>query len=62
MNKPFTKIAAFLFALGACLHLIRLLTQFTIQVAGHFLPLWVSILGVIIPAAFALMLWRESKV
>ena len=62
MNKPFTKVAAVLFALGACIHLIRLLTQFTILVAGHILPLWVSVIGVILTAAFAVMLWRESKV
>lgn len=61
MNKPFTKIAALLFAIGAILHLVRLVTQFSIQIGGHLMPLWVNVIGLIITATFAVMLWRESQ-
>jgi hypothetical protein len=60
MNKPFTKIAACLFALGAIIHLLRLITHFSVQIGGVLMPLWVNVIGVILATTFAVMLWRES--
>lgn len=61
MTKPFTRIAAVLFAIGAVLHLLRLLTSFSFVIGGVQIPLWVNILGLIITATFAVMLWKEAE-
>ena len=59
--KPFTTLAILLFTLMALAHLYRLLRPFEIVVSGTPLPLWVSILGLVVTAGLALMLWRESR-
>ena len=59
--KPFTTIAAILFALVALLHLLRLILGWVITVSGLVVPLWVSILGFLITAGLAIMLWREAR-
>ena len=40
--KPFTWIAAAIFALMAIVHIIRLFTNFHIVVGTHSIPMWVS--------------------
>jgi len=61
MKKPFTRIAAVLFGIGALIHLLRLIFQFSLVVAGHPVPLWVNALGVVVAATFAVMLWIEGR-
>ncbi len=59
--KPFTTLAILLFTLMALAHLYRLVRPFEIVVGGTVLPLWVSIVGLVVTAGLALMLWRESR-
>jgi hypothetical protein len=59
--KPFTTIAAIIFLLMACAHLYRLIRPFAVVIGGCSLPQWLSIIGVLVPAGLALMLWREAK-
>lgn len=59
--KPFTMLAILLFALIALAHLYRLVRPFEVVVAGTPLPQWVSIMGLLVTAGLALMLWRESR-
>jgi len=59
--RPFTTIAVVLFVLIALAHLARLFTGFTMVVAGHALPTWVSLPGVAIAGGLAWMIWRESR-
>ena len=59
--KPFTTLAAVIFALVALLHLLRLLLGWEITVSGLVVPQWVSILGFLITAGLAVMLWREAR-
>jgi hypothetical protein len=61
MTKPFTTIAAVIFAAMALVHAYRLYNGFDIVVAGNTLPQWVSIAGVAVTALLAVMLWRESR-
>ena len=61
MSKPFTLIAALIFALMALLHLYRLFTNFQVILGSHTVPMWVSYVGLIIPGLLAVMLYRESK-
>lgn len=59
--KPFTTLAIFVFALIALAHLYRLIRPFEVVVHGCVVPQWASWLGLIVAAALALMLRRESR-
>ena len=59
--KPFTKIASILLAIVALLHLARVLLQNAVTVDDVSIPMWVSILGFIVPGILSIGLWRESK-
>ncbi len=59
--KPFTTLAVALFALIALAHLYRLATGCEVVVNGTVVPMWVSVVGAIVAAGLAAMLWRESR-
>jgi hypothetical protein len=59
--KPFTTLAAVVFALIALVHLYRLIWGFEVVVSGTTVPQWISLPGLIIAAGLALMLWREAR-
>jgi hypothetical protein len=59
--KPFTTLAAILFGLIALAHLYRLVEGFEVIVGGTVLPQWLSVVGLVIGAGMALMLWREAR-
>jgi hypothetical protein len=61
VKKPFTTIAVGVFALVALLHVLRLAFGWEVMIQGSVIPLWVSVLGVIIAGGLAIMLWRESR-
>lgn len=60
-SKPFTTIAAIVFAIMAVVHVIRLVVHFHIAAGSHEIPMWVSWPGVIIPAILAWGLYREAR-
>ena len=60
-SKPFTWIAAAIFAVMALIHIYRLVTHFQITIGSHAIPEWVSYVGVIIPALLSWMLCREAR-
>ena len=60
-NRPFTMIAAVLFALIAIAHIYRIATHFQIILGSHPVPLWMSWIGVLVPGVLAVMLYRESR-
>jgi hypothetical protein len=59
--KPFTTLAILVFILVALAHLYRLVRGLDIVVQGHALPQWISIVGLVLAAVLAVMLWRESR-
>jgi succinate dehydrogenase hydrophobic anchor subunit len=59
--KPFSKIAAALFLLVALMHLLRVLNHVHIIIDDYSVPMWISVLGFIIPTLLAIAVWRESK-
>jgi hypothetical protein len=59
--KPFSNIAAVVFAVISLMHLLRLFFGWEIVISGKILPVWVSAPGFLIAAGLALMLWRESR-
>lgn len=60
-NRPFTTIAAILFLLAALVHAYRLLTHFQLIAGSHTLPMWVSIVGIVIALILSWGLFRESR-
>ena len=61
MTRPFTLIAALIFAVMALLHVYRLFTHFQVVMGSHTIPMWASYVGIIVPGLLAIMLYRESK-
>ena len=60
-SRPFTMIAAIIFALMALVHLYRLVTHSQIVLGSHPIPEWVSIIAMLITGLLAVMLYRESR-
>ena len=59
--KPFTNLAIFIFALIALLHVFRIMFKWEVMISGVVIPMWASVLGLIIAGGLALMLWKESR-
>lgn len=59
--KPFTTIAVVVFGLVGIAHLFRLLLGWEVTLNGNLVPMWVSVLGFLIPAGLSVMLWREAR-
>lgn len=59
--KPVTIISAIVFLLIAVAHLLRLIFHVQIIAGGITIPMWPSVLGCIITALLAVMLWRENR-
>ena len=60
-SRPFTWIAATLFALGAIIHIIRLFLRFQIVIGSHSIPMWCSYLAIVVAAFLSWMLCREAR-
>jgi hypothetical protein len=59
--KPFTNIAIVIFALIAIIHLVRLILGWEVTVNAVIIPMWVSVLGLIVAVGLASMLWLENR-
>ena len=59
--KPFTTIAAVVFALIALLHAYRLVTHFQVIVGSHTIAQAVSWAGLIVAGALSYGLLREAR-
>ena len=53
-------LAILVFSLVALAHLIRLIFQVEISIGGETIPIWVSVVGTVVPGALAVALWREA--
>ena len=60
-SKPFTWIAAALFALMALIHVVRVITHFQVILGSHAIPEWVSYIAIVVAAFFSWMLCREAR-
>jgi lipopolysaccharide export LptBFGC system permease protein LptF len=59
--KPVTTIVVILLVAISIAHLLRLILQVNVVANGVNIPIWLSILGCIVPAVLALMLCRENR-
>ncbi len=55
-----SQLAILVFTLVAFAHFLRLVFQVEIVIGGETVPLWTSIVGIVIPGALAVALWREA--
>lgn len=60
-NRPFTLLAAAIFALMAGVHLYRIVTHFQIILGSHEIPMSASWIAIAITGVLAVMLFRESR-
>ena len=60
-RKPFTLIAAAIFALMTVVHIYRIATNFQIILGSHYIPMSVSYFAIIVTGVLAVMLYRESQ-
>ena len=59
--KPFTTVAAIIFALMVLLHAYRLATDFQLIVGSHAIPYAVSWVGLAVAALLSWGLFREAR-
>ena len=59
--KPLITIVAILLMAISAAHLVRIIFQVEILIGGFIIPIWVSIIGFIIPLVLALLLDRENR-
>jgi hypothetical protein len=59
--KPASTIAAVLLFVVAVVHVLRLVYGWQITVAGDVVPMWVSVVGLVVAGALSVLLWRESR-
>jgi hypothetical protein len=58
--KLSSQLAILVFCLVALAHFLRLVFQVEILIGGETVPLWASVIGVVVPGALAVGLWREA--
>jgi len=61
MKRPFTSLAAIIFAVIALVHLLRLIYGWAVTIVGADVPTWTSVLGLVIAGVLAAGLWWESR-
>jgi hypothetical protein len=60
-SRPFTWIAAAIFAVMAIAHIYRLIQPFEVTIGSCELPQWVSAVAAVITAGLSWMLCREAR-
>jgi hypothetical protein len=60
MNKPFTVAAVIIFAIVAVMHLLRLVLGWNATLDGTEIPMWVSVVALVLTGGLAIGLWREN--
>ena len=58
--KPATMVTVLFLAMVAVAHLVRLVLRVEVIIGGTVMPLWVSVIACVVPAALAVALWWES--
>ena len=59
--RPFTLIAAVIFAVMGLAHLYRLFVPFEVNIGSCLLPQWTSAVAVLVTGVLSAMLYRESR-
>jgi hypothetical protein len=54
------RVAGTIFALICLVHLLRVVTRADVLIAGHQMPLWINMVGILIAGALSLWMWSLS--
>ena len=60
-HKNYCVVSGVFFALVALAHLIRVIEGMTVQVQEYLIPMWVSWIAVVVPAALAVWAFRTAR-
>jgi hypothetical protein len=60
MKKPFTTVTIVVLGLMALAHALRIILAWKIAIAGTHVPMWVSIVSLIVATGLAVGTWREN--
>jgi hypothetical protein len=55
------RVAAVIFALFALVHLWRLLSRWEVLIAGYPMPLWGSLIALLVAGGLSLWLWKLAS-
>ena len=61
MQTTALKTVGVVFAVVAIVHVVRVITGFTIVVAGIAIPAWASIIGVLVTGGLAIWMFRAAR-
>jgi hypothetical protein len=63
MNSPTTglRVASFVFAIFFLGHLFRLIKQLPVVVGSLHIPMWASVVGLIVAGFLCIWMWRLSN-
>ncbi len=61
MKDTTLKVAGIIFLAVAIIHLLRLILKLEVIIAGHVIPMWFSIMWVIITLALSLWMFKISS-
>jgi len=56
------RVAGTAFALVCLGHLLRIITQVDVLIAGRQIPVWVNVIGVLVAGGLSLWMWGLSAV
>ena len=59
--KPATRVAVLLLGAIAIAHVLRVVYAVEVTADGISIPIWVSWLGILVPGALAVGVWREHR-
>jgi hypothetical protein len=60
MKKPFTTVTVLVLAVVAIAHALRLIFGLSVTLGGLEIPMWVSVVALVVAAALAIGTWREN--
>jgi protein-S-isoprenylcysteine O-methyltransferase Ste14 len=60
-RNPAVNFAAILFAVVSIAHLLRIVFDVPVTVADESIPMWVSVIGVVVPGMLAWLLFRNHR-
>jgi len=63
MNSPTTglRVASVVFGILCLGHIIRLINHASVVVGSHHVPMWVSVVALIVAALLCIWMWRLSN-
>ena len=59
--KPVSAIVSVLLLIVAVIHVLRIVFQWQVTIGSATVPMWVSVVGAVITAVLAVLLWREGR-